>query len=86
MLMMSILKLMTDNILRSILESAAFAESQFPKVPQASWEKLLDSMIGKAEKDGMQVGMLADWRKTRDAAGLPSDDEVDLSGLDFASM
>jgi len=80
------LKLMTPNILRTILESAAFAESQFPKVPQASWEKLLDSMISKSETEGLQAGMLVDWRKTRDEAGLPSDDEVDLSGLDFADL
>lgn len=80
------LKLMTDAILRSVLESAAFAESQFPKVPQESWEKLLDSMISKAEAGNMQVGMLADWRKERDNAGLPTDEEVDLSGLDFDSI
>lgn len=80
------LKLMTDNILRSVLESSAFAESQFPKVPQASWEALLDSMIAKAGTAGMVVGMLADWRKDRDTAGLPSDDEVDLSGLDFSAV
>jgi len=80
------LKLMTDGILRSVLESAAFAESQFPKVPQASWEALLDSMIARAEKDGMQAGMLVDWRKDRDNAGLPTDEDVDLSGLDFSKI
>lgn len=80
------LKLMTDGILRSVLESAAFAESQFPKVPQASWEALLDSMIGKANEGDMIAGMMVDWRKTRDEAGLPTDDEVDLSGLDFSNV
>lgn len=80
------LKLMTDGILRSVLESAAFAESQFPKVPQASWEALLDSMIAKAEAGKMQPGMLVDWRKDRDTAGLPTDEDVDLSGLDFSAV
>lgn len=80
------LKLMTDNILRSVLESKAFAEMQFPKVPQASWEALLDSMIAKAAEGDMQAGMLVDWRKDRDNAGLPSDEDVDLSGLDFADL
>lgn len=80
------LKLMTDGILRSVLESAAFAESQFPKVPQTSWEALLDSMIKKAVEGNMVPGMLEDWRKTRDQAGMPTAEDVDLSGLDFTNV
>lgn len=80
------LKLMTDGILRSILESKAFAEDQFPSIPQTTWEGLLDSMLAKAAEKNLNPGLLEEWRKTRDEAGMPSDGDVDLDGLDFSKI
>lgn len=80
------LKLMTDGILRSILESKAFAEDQFASIPQETWEGLIDSMIAKANEKSMAPGLLEEWRKTRNEAGMPSDGDVDLEGLDFSKI
>ena len=79
------LKLLTESILRQALQSKAFAEQQFPKVGQDKWLAILDNMIARAEADDMAVGMLAEWRKTRDSATL-QDDDVDLADLDFADL
>ena len=76
------LKFLTDSILRQTLQSAAFAEQQFPSVPQDKWVQVLDSMIARAAKEGMAPGMLTDWKSTRDSAVL-QDRDVDLSELDF---
>lgn len=80
------LKLMTDGILRSIMESKAFAEDQFASVPQSTWEGLIDSMIAKAKEKDLNPGLLEEWRKTRNEAGMPSDGDVDLDGLDFSKI
>lgn len=80
------LTFLTTALLRQILSSKAFAEQQFPKIPQASWESLLDSMIAKANKDGLTVGLMDEWKETRDEAGLPVDDDLDLSDLDFGAI
>ncbi len=77
------LKYITESILRQVLQSAAFAEQQFPKIPQDKWIQILDSMMARAEAEGVAVGMLADWKQSRDSAEL-SDDDIDLSDLDFA--
>ncbi len=79
------LKFMTESILRQTLQSAAFAEQKFPKVDQATWEKLLDSMIARAEKEELAPGMLNEWKKTRASAEL-KDEDVDLSDLDFDAV
>jgi len=77
------LKYITESILRQVLQSAAFAEQQFPKIPQDKWIQILDSMMARAEAEGVAVGMLADWKQSRDSAEL-SDEDIDLSDLDFA--
>ena len=79
------LKLLTESILRQALQSKAFAEQQFPSVGQDKWLAILDNMIARAESDGMAVGMLAEWKTTRDSATL-QDEDVDLSDLDFDSI
>ena len=79
------LKLLTTSILRQALQSKAFAEQQFPRVTQDKWLKILDSMIVRADKDGIAVGMLADWKQSRESAELVNDD-VDLADLDFGGM
>lgn len=72
----------TESILRQILQSAAFAEQQFPTIDQEKWEQILDSMIIRAEADDLVPGMLVEWRKTRDSAELV-DANIDLSDIDF---
>lgn len=79
------LTLMTEAILRQTLQSAAFAEQNFPKITQDKWSTILDSMIEKATSEGKAVGILEEWKATRDSAELPSAD-VDLSDLDFDKL
>ena len=76
---------MTPSILRQILQSAAFATDQIATVPQAKWVQILDSMIARATAEGIAVGMLADWKASRDSAVL-KDVNVDLSDLDFDDL
>jgi hypothetical protein len=77
------LKFITDSILRQTLQSAAFAEQQFPSIPQDKWIQILDSMMARATAEKIAVGMLADWKESRDSATL-KDTDIDLSDLDFA--
>lgn len=79
------LKLLTTSILRQALQSKAFAEQQFPRITQDKWVKILESMIARAEKDQIAVGMLADWVQARDSAELVNND-VDLGDLDFGGL
>jgi hypothetical protein len=79
------LKHLTNSILRQVLQSAAFAEQQFPAVAQEKWLGILNSMVSNAEKDGLAVGLLAEWVKTRDSATL-EDKDIDLSDLNFDDM
>ena len=75
----------TDSILRQILQSAAFAEQQFPTIEQSKWEQILDSMVARAEADDLAPGMLNEWRKSRDSAELV-DSDIDLSDIDFDDL
>lgn len=75
----------TESILRQILQSAAFAEQQFPTITQEKWEQILDSMIVRAEADELAPGMLVEWRKSRNSAELV-DTDVDLSDIDFDNL
>lgn len=79
------LSLMTVAILRQTLQSSAFATQNFPKIDQEKWLTILDSMIAKATKDGKAVGILVDWKTSRNSAEL-KDADVDLSDLDFDTM
>ena len=79
------LSLMTVAILRQTLQSSAFATQNFPKIEQAKWVTILDSMIAKSTAEGKPVGILTDWKATRDSAEL-KDADVDLSDLDFDSL
>lgn len=51
---------MSKALLRSTLQSAEFAEQQFPRVPQANWENLLNMMVQRAEQ-----GILVDKVMTK---------------------
>lgn len=79
------LTLMNESILRQILQSAAFAEQHYPNVPQAKWMEVLDSMINRANQQGIAVGLLAEWKTDRDSAKL-KDVEIDLSDLNFDAI
>jgi len=80
------MRLMNEATLREIMQSAAFAEQLFPNVPQATWEKILDSMIAQAEKLDMIAGQMVDWKETRTTAGMPIDEELDLADLDLSDL
>lgn len=83
---------MSKNLLRSLLQSAEFAEQQFPGTPQARWEGLLNAMITKAEA-GIMVdkqlvkynpAILRHWLETRNNVAAPAaDDELfaELEGI-----
>ena len=79
------LSLMTVAILRQTLQSAAFAEQNFPKISQEKWVTILDSMVTKATSEGKAIGILTDWKETRVSAEL-IDGDVDLSDLDFDAI
>lgn len=80
------LSLMTKEILRSVLQSKAFAEQQFPKIPQTTWETVINSMIKHATDSGKAPGMLEEWKATRNEAGLPMAEDLDLSALNFDAI
>ncbi len=75
------LKLMSKALLRQILASAAFAEQQYPRLPQSNWVAVINSMVKHAEKDGIDTTGLHDWLKTRDVETVKLTD-VDLSDID----
>ncbi len=75
----------TESILRQILQSAAFAEQQFPTIDQSKWEQILTSMIARAEADDLAPGLLVEWKQSRDSAELV-DANIDLSDIDFDDL
>ncbi len=79
------LKFITEGILRQTLQSAAFAEQQFPKIGQDKWQAVLDNMVATATSEGIAVGILTEWKETRDSVEM-QDDNVDLSDLDFSAV
>ncbi len=79
------LKFITESILRQALQSAAFAEQQFPAIGQDKWVAILDSMVARASADKLATGILEEWKANRDSAELPTGD-VDLSDLDFDNI
>jgi len=75
------LKFMSKVLLRQVLASADFAEQQFPRLSQDNWNLVLDSMIGHVKQKGMESGVLAHWKNTRDEVTIDTTD-IDLSDLD----
>lgn len=74
------------ELLRNALSSKAFAEEFYSKLPQEVWVKVLDSMIAAASGKQLAVSAMQEWRETRDNAGLPEAQEVDVDGLDFSDL
>lgn len=72
---------MNATLLRQVLSSASFAAQQFPKIPQSKWVALLDKMIARAQREGLDPGIIAVWKQTRDETVLGADD-FDVDALD----
>jgi len=72
---------LTDATFRQVLQSTAFANSTFPNVPQEVWLNIINGMGKLAVADGIVVGMLEDWVKTRDTAGMPEEAEIVVDDL-----
>lgn len=70
---------MSVPVLRQVLSSASAAESMFPKIPQAHWEKLLDIMIAKAAALSKDASKLSAWKAQRNEL----DNTPDVESLDF---
>lgn len=78
------IRFMTAQLLRQTLQSKQFAESQFEKIPQEAWQKVLDGMIVKAKSEGHDPAVLVDWKQTRDATEVP--DIGELTAEDFDNL
>lgn len=76
------IKYMTPGLLRQTLQSTAFAETQFEKIAQAAWQKVLDAMIVKAKAGGFDPAILQNWKDTRDSVEVEEIDDLDLDDLD----
>lgn len=76
------IKYMTSQLLRQTLQSRAFAETQFEKIGQEQWEKVLDGMVVKATKEGHDPAILQDWKATRDSTEVTEVEDIDLSEFD----
>lgn len=77
------LKLMNEQLLRQVLQSAAFAEQHFPSIKQEVWDTILGKMVTMAEKENLAPGMLVEWKATRATAGLPEVQDIDVTDFDF---
>ena len=75
------LKFMSKVLLRQVLASSQFAEQQFPRLSQDNWLVVLDSMQTHVKAKGMEVGILAHWKSTRDEIEIDVS-EIDLTDLD----
>ena len=74
-------KIMNGTLLRQVLQSAAFANQQFAKLPQATWEKMLQKMISQAEMAGENAGIIQNWLDTRAEAQIEIADDWDMDDL-----
>ncbi len=65
---------MTRDVLQAVLSSASTAAQLYAKVPQARWETLLDKMLADAKAAGIDPGLVAVWRASRDTLEVQPDD------------
>ncbi len=73
---------MTPGLLRQTLQSKAFAATQFEKINQDAWQKVLDAMIVKAKAAGHDPAILVNWKDTRDSVEVVEIEDLDLDDLD----
>lgn len=76
------IKFMTPGLLRQTLQSKAFAVTQFEKINQDAWQKVLDAMIVKAKAAGLDPAILVNWKETRDSVEVIEIEDLDLDDLD----
>lgn len=74
------IKFMTPALLRQTLQSSQFASGQFEKIEQASWVKILDSMIAYAKTKQLDTSILEHWKNTRDEKEAVEIDDDVISG------
>lgn len=55
----------TVNSLRLAFASKAYASSQFPRVSDNDWNKLLDLAVALSEKHGNEASIFEHWKATR---------------------
>lgn len=72
----------TVKVLRNCLQNRAFAQSQYPKMPQEKWEFLLDYMTNTAKERGLDASIFVKWKETRNTAQAASD----VSDIDFDKL
>lgn len=70
----------TISSLKQAFQNAAFATSQFPRVPSETWVGLIGVARALAEKKGFDVSVFDYWLKTRDVV-LDEGSELDLGDL-----
>jgi hypothetical protein len=58
----------TNQSLRLAFQSAAYAKSQFPRMVESNWTKLIEMAKAMAEKHGMETGIFDHWLATRAVA------------------
>lgn len=75
------LQFINKGLLKQVLVSSSFAESQFPRIAQENWVTVLQSMITHAAKEGFEAGNLSHWLKTRDQVEVSTAD-IDLSDIE----
>jgi len=56
----------TVKLLRDALANAAFARSQFPRMPEGAWTMIIDLMEQAAKDKGADTSIFTHWRSTRD--------------------
>lgn len=69
-------------LLKQLLMSAAFAETQFPKIKQDIWVNVGNLIIKMARDKSLDVSMIENWLATRDNAAASEIADIDLSALE----
>lgn len=77
------LKMLTQALLRQILQSKVFAEQFNRNLEERNfWSGVLDKMIAKASSKSLDPAVLANWKATRDQVQAIDVSELDVDELD----
>lgn len=72
----------TNKSLQLAFASAAFAKTQFPRVKDADWDKVIASAEQIAQKHGYETSIFEHWKATRAiASGDTSELELNLEAI-----
>lgn len=72
------LNLITQAILRNVLQSATFAKGMFPGIPQEDWEGVINSMITQAKETNVDTSILDDWKAKRADVEVKAPERIKL--------